>query len=96
MPRWRRRQISPTKSLRIGAHKWSGRLAEIGASLSVLVASFYEGRAIRQGLDVLIVGRANVGKSDLLNALALTERAIVPLFRARRAIFWTMSSTYGA
>ncbi len=63
--------------LETGDHTRSDRLAKIVSSLSALVASFYEGRAIKQGLDVLIVGRANVGKSSLLNALALNERAIV-------------------
>ncbi len=67
----------PDEGLDLGAPSWSGRLAEMVPSLSALIASFYEGRALRQGLDVLIVGRVNVGKSSLLNALALSERAIV-------------------
>jgi tRNA modification GTPase len=67
----------PEEEIEIRAYKWPDRLAEIVGSLSALVASFYEGRAIKQGLDVLIVGRTNVGKSSLLNALVLTERAIV-------------------
>jgi tRNA modification GTPase len=42
-----------------------------------LVDSFYEGNAVRHGMEVLIVGRTNVGKSSLLNALIAKEKAIV-------------------
>ncbi len=57
--------------------EWPGRIRSIREALSTLIASFYEGRAIKQGLEVLIVGRTNVGKSSLLNALARRDRAIV-------------------
>jgi len=42
-----------------------------------LIKSSFEGKAIHHGLEALIVGRTNVGKSSLLNALLLKEKAIV-------------------
>ncbi len=52
-------------------------LQKVKSNIKKLVDSYYEGRGIRQGFEVLITGRTNVGKSSLLNALLLKERAIV-------------------
>lgn len=45
--------------------------------LTRLLCNYHEGKAIREGLTVAIVGRPNVGKSSLMNRLLACERAIV-------------------
>ena len=52
-------------------------VTRINTSLTKILAEIDEGRKIREGIAIVIVGRPNVGKSSLMNFFLQEERSIV-------------------
>ncbi len=53
------------------------KIGKMAGALEKLIDSAQEGRIIREGIRTVILGRPNVGKSSLLNAILDVDRAIV-------------------
>lgn len=50
---------------------------EVSRELNDLIQSFHYGKILREGMDVVIIGKPNVGKSSLMNRLSRINRSIV-------------------
>ncbi len=59
-----------TRSLQAG-------FSQIKQALEGLCATYRTGKAVREGIDTVIVGKPNTGKSSLLNLMCGSDRAIV-------------------
>ncbi len=67
----------PEDDIKWNSAKTKKSLADSCIKTKKILAGFETGRKLREGVKIVIVGKTNVGKSSLINALSQTERAIV-------------------
>jgi tRNA modification GTPase len=81
--------LLPWETLRTKTHA-------IAVRLGTLLDTFQSGRVLRAGVQVAIVGRPNVGKSSLFNALLAANRAIVtPIPGTTRDVLEEVANLHG-
>ncbi|PIQ44692.1 MAG: tRNA uridine-5-carboxymethylaminomethyl(34) synthesis GTPase MnmE [Deltaproteobacteria bacterium CG12_big_fil_rev_8_21_14_0_65_43_10] len=61
----------------IPPHELLNKIKGLMDNIRRLIDSYEEGRFYREGISAIIIGKPNVGKSSLLNALLKEKRAIV-------------------
>lgn len=65
------------ETLCLSTENFETSLKEIDADLNKLISNYDKGRLITSGINTVIVGSPNAGKSTLMNLLSKTERSIV-------------------
>lgn len=61
----------------LNTENFAAGLSDISERLQKMIADYDSGRVLREGVDTVIVGKPNVGKSTLMNLLSRRERSIV-------------------
>lgn len=68
-PEYDYEEVDPAKVLK--------SLDNVESEINILLKSYDSGKYIKDGINVCLIGKPNVGKSSILNALANYEKAIV-------------------